>query len=149
MESPVPAAYAYKLMLFFVPTSGVKNSIVLNLVASHGASIALLVCLCIVAAWVLIFETYFRNRFVSKEKTTSRKRRISDNAKDGETDAVPHMQALSFDDDDDDDGVGRTAALSLEDVSIRGKGGKDRNSQSDTEMAGHVSSVRKQVAGAV
>jgi hypothetical protein len=36
MESPVPAAYAYKLMLFFIPSSGAKNTIVVSLLLSHG-----------------------------------------------------------------------------------------------------------------
>jgi hypothetical protein len=106
MESPVPAAYAYKLMLFFIPTSGVKNCIILNLVASHGAGIALLVCLCVVCTWVLIFDTYFRNRFVfvTKGKAAAmlrdkRREGIADPKDSDATDTEPLM-ALSFDAND-------------------------------------------------
>ena len=50
MESPVPAAYAYKLMLFFIPSSGGKNTIVVTMVTHHGPWAALVVCLCVVAS---------------------------------------------------------------------------------------------------
>jgi hypothetical protein len=77
MESPVPASYAYKLMLFFIPSScinlsiyiyiyiyisnhylsvsliGEKNNIVVSLVSSQGPFTALIVCACIVATWYL------------------------------------------------------------------------------------------------
>jgi hypothetical protein len=42
MESPVPAAYAYKLMLFFIPSSGGKNSVVSIVLARHGPWTALM-----------------------------------------------------------------------------------------------------------
>lgn len=41
MESPVPAAYAYKLMLFFIPSSGGKNSVVSIVLTRHGPWTAL------------------------------------------------------------------------------------------------------------
>lgn len=65
METPVPAAYAYKLILFFVPSSGGKNSIVISLTDQHGPWMALMICLCVVASWFLIFEKFFRHRFVN------------------------------------------------------------------------------------
>ena len=40
MESPVPAAYAYKLMLFFIPSSGGKNSAISGILAHHGSWVA-------------------------------------------------------------------------------------------------------------
>jgi len=64
MESPVPAAYAYKLMLFFIPSSGAKNTIVVSLMLSHGPWAALVVCLCVVATWIIIFDTHFKHRFL-------------------------------------------------------------------------------------
>lgn len=64
MESPVPAAYAYKLMLFFIPSSGAKNTIVVSLMLSHGPWAALSVCLCVVATWIIIFDTHFKHRFL-------------------------------------------------------------------------------------
>ena len=36
LESPVPYAYAYKLLLFFIPSSGEKHTIVVSIVESHG-----------------------------------------------------------------------------------------------------------------
>jgi len=65
MESPVPAAYAYKLMLFFIPSSGAKNTIVVSLMLSHGPWAALVVCLCVVATWIIIFDTHFKHRFLA------------------------------------------------------------------------------------
>ena len=70
MESPVPAAYAYKLMLFFVPSSGAKNTIVVSLMLSHGPWAALLVCLCVVATWIIIFDTHFKHRFLLPSATS-------------------------------------------------------------------------------
>eukprot|EP00601_Ochromonadales_sp_CCMP2298_P030629 CAMPEP_0173332564 /NCGR_PEP_ID=MMETSP1144-20121109/4420_1 /TAXON_ID=483371 /ORGANISM="non described non described, Strain CCMP2298" /LENGTH=516 /DNA_ID=CAMNT_0014277457 /DNA_START=53 /DNA_END=1600 /DNA_ORIENTATION=- len=59
MESPVPAAYAYKLILFFIPSSGAKQTIVITTLAKHGPWAAFLICLCVVATWLLIFDAYF------------------------------------------------------------------------------------------
>ena len=41
MESPVPAAYAYKLLLFFIPSSGGKNAAISGILAHHGSWVAL------------------------------------------------------------------------------------------------------------
>ena len=64
MESPVPAAYAAKLLCFFIPSSGSKNSIVVNLVKNHGPYAALFISLCVVSTWFIIFEQYFKNRYL-------------------------------------------------------------------------------------
>jgi hypothetical protein len=113
MDTPVPAAYLFKLMLFFIPSTGEKvrdqshpthyhivtitifsvhgyhhhfflplslcpdpqhdtmphvsnaqNSIVVALMEQHGQPLALLVCLFVVAAWLLIHERFFSNRCV-------------------------------------------------------------------------------------
>jgi hypothetical protein len=101
MESPVPAAYAYKLMLFFVPASGGKNSIVVLLTTSSGPLTAFVVCLCVVTTWIIIFETYFKHRFVSYkdkgaeslEMTTNRRSSVDV----GNIEKEPLLYALSFD----------------------------------------------------
>eukprot|EP01035_Chromulina_nebulosa_P018906 gene18906-24709_t len=49
MESPVLSAYAYKLMIFFIPASGGKNAIVLSTVTKHGPYFTLLICICVMA----------------------------------------------------------------------------------------------------
>ena len=36
MITPVPAAYAYKLMILFIPSTGSKNTIVVTLIDSQG-----------------------------------------------------------------------------------------------------------------
>ncbi|RYG69367.1 hypothetical protein EON64_02865 [archaeon] len=61
MESPVPAAFAAKLMLFFIPTSGAKTAIVEGLVRKGGIGITLTVCTLVVVVWVVIGLTYFRH----------------------------------------------------------------------------------------
>lgn len=42
MESPVPAAYAYKLMLFFIPSTGGKNAAISIILSRHGSWVALI-----------------------------------------------------------------------------------------------------------
>eukprot|EP01041_Mallomonas_annulata_P000361 gene361-661_t len=70
LETPAPIAYAYKLMIFFIPSSGGKNNIVVSIVDSHGVWIALIVCLCVVTAWLIIFEKHFKHRFVNQRSRT-------------------------------------------------------------------------------
>ena len=67
MSTPVPAAYLCKLMLLIFPSSGGKNTIVVSLVASHGLYVALIVCICVVVAWAVIFKRFFKMRFVKDE----------------------------------------------------------------------------------
>lgn len=69
MESPVPAAYAYKLMLFFIPSSGGKNTIIVSIISAHGPLAALIVSVLVVATWIIIFDTYFKHRFLLKDKS--------------------------------------------------------------------------------
>lgn len=64
LESPVPYAYVFKLLLFFIPSSGEKNTIVVSIVESHGSIMALVVCINIAAIWLIICEKYFSNRFI-------------------------------------------------------------------------------------
>lgn len=66
MITPVPAAYAYKMMILFIPSTGSKNTIVVTLIASQGEYVALLVCLLVVSSWYLIFLRFFQHRFVSR-----------------------------------------------------------------------------------
>eukprot|EP01031_Cornospumella_fuschlensis_P024600 gene24600-29719_t len=61
MESPVPAAFAAKLMLFFIPTSGAKTAIVDGLVRGGGIGVTLVVCSLVVVVWVVIGLSYFRH----------------------------------------------------------------------------------------
>jgi len=60
LNSPVPAAFAAKLLLFFIPSSAAKNKIVGKFLQKHGIWITLAICTCIVAAWYLIIFTSFR-----------------------------------------------------------------------------------------
>jgi hypothetical protein len=64
MESPVPAAYAAKLMLFFVPTSGAKANIVYTITSLRGPAAALLVCVLVLLTWAFVFRTHFQMRFL-------------------------------------------------------------------------------------
>ena len=75
METPVPAAYAYKLMLFFIPSSGGKNTVVVTLVDSYGPWLALLICMLVVTAWIMIFWKFFKHRFVHEDRDRDRQRK--------------------------------------------------------------------------
>ena len=61
LNSPVPAAFAAKLLLFFIPSSAAKNKIVGKFLQKHGIWITLAICSCIVAAWYLIIFSSFRS----------------------------------------------------------------------------------------
>jgi ESS family glutamate:Na+ symporter len=105
MESPVPAAYAYKLMLFFIPSPGVKNSIIVSIVSIHGPGWAFVICLCIVVAWYLIYDTHFRERFVPAVRKKSKSSLI--NSRHSSVDHSvddPLINVLSFDHHDVDGG---------------------------------------------
>lgn len=66
--TPVPVAYAYKLMLFIIPSTAVKNSIIIKLVDDYGLLVAIFVAWLVVATWYLIFQSYFKHRFVNSSK---------------------------------------------------------------------------------
>jgi len=93
MESPVPLAYAYKLLLFFIPSTGAKQTIIAHVMESHSPWLAFLICLCVMFTWLFIFDTYFRNRYVDIKKASSK------------------TTLLSSDDDADDSQDGATARL--------------------------------------
>ena len=67
MDTPVPAAFAYKLMFIFLPTSAGKNSIVFSLVSTVGLAWSFVLCLAIMAGWYFIFNRYFKPRFIQKK----------------------------------------------------------------------------------
>ena len=126
MESPVPTAYAYKLMMFFIPSSYEKNNIVVTLLGTKGPWIALLVCLCICASWLIIFDAFFKDRYVAQsggKKSSSRGIFTSTPTAGGDAAATKRLQSsdcsaakLSFDtsepdgDDDRDDPLGESEA---------------------------------------
>lgn len=72
MESPVPLAYAYKLLLFFIPSTGTKQTIIAHVMESHSPWLAFLICLCVMFTWLFIFDTYFRSRYVEIKKASSK-----------------------------------------------------------------------------
>mmetsp|Transcript_37893 Transcript_37893/g.38579 ORF Transcript_37893/g.38579 Transcript_37893/m.38579 type:complete len:787 (-) Transcript_37893:26-2386(-) len=105
LETPAPIAYAYKLMIFFIPSSGGKNNIVVSIVDVHGIWVALLVCLCVVTAWLIIFDKHFKHRFVKHNRRHRARER--DNGKDSssENEHSPDEEVdglLSFDSEDED-----------------------------------------------
>ncbi|CAM9608282.1 unnamed protein product [Heterosigma akashiwo] len=85
LATPVPLAFAYKMMIFFVPGSGGKNAIVIGLIDTVGPLWSLGLSVVVIVCWLLIFQTYFRklmpNHHSKKEKkddprrTTSPRRR--------------------------------------------------------------------------
>ena len=57
--SPVPAAFAAKLMLFFIPSSAAKNKIVFKFIHSYGLFLALVTCTLVLITWWVIFTRSF------------------------------------------------------------------------------------------
>lgn len=63
--TPIATVYAYKLLLFFIPSSGEKNNIVVLLLQRSGPLLAFLVCVSVCATWLLIFHNYYQDRFLN------------------------------------------------------------------------------------
>jgi Na+/glutamate symporter len=70
MSTPVPVAYICKLAMFVVPSSGGKNTIVISLVDRHGPVVALVICVCVVGAWAMIFDQYLKSRYITGNPRT-------------------------------------------------------------------------------
>eukprot|EP00904_Undaria_pinnatifida_P004987 jgi/Undpi1/1618/HiC_scaffold_11.g05008.m1 len=81
LQTPVPLAYAYKTMMFFVPASGGKNAIVVAMVDVMGVWEAFLVCLLVCVAWLWVFDWHFKARMphnqqmVEDERTKKKQQR--------------------------------------------------------------------------
>ncbi|CAM9932955.1 unnamed protein product [Pylaiella littoralis] len=78
LQTPVPLAYVYKTMMFFVPASGSKNAIVVAMVDVMGVWEAFLVCLVVCAAWLWVFDWHFKAKMPhnqqKKEEQRSKKK---------------------------------------------------------------------------
>jgi hypothetical protein len=77
--SPVPVAFAYKLMLIFIPGASVKNTILIQLVERfEGPFIALIVSILVTLSWYLIFRDSLKNLFVPDDDDDTRNRKKLD-----------------------------------------------------------------------
>lgn len=118
MESPVPAAYAYKLMMFFIPSSGMKNTIVVSVVATRGPWLALVICACVVMTWYIIFDTHFKHRFVLGRKGAGggggKKSRSRSGDMDESSSGGVAMMSLTTPTEDSDETTGLVHALSYD-----------------------------------
>ena len=125
MVTPVPAAYAYKLMLFFIPSSGGKNSIIISLVDLYGPWLALIVGICVVAAWMLIFEKFFRHRFVraygSSDGLSSS---LLNTGEVGDDEIGERRRRKSSKGDVDDEEHGHDGSYDMEDASLLSDSGR-------------------------
>mmetsp|Transcript_12151 Transcript_12151/g.15916 ORF Transcript_12151/g.15916 Transcript_12151/m.15916 type:complete len:777 (-) Transcript_12151:381-2711(-) len=78
--TPVPLAFAYKMMIFFVPGSGGKNAIVIGLIDTVGPTWSMGLSLVVILCWLIIFQTYFRklmpNHHSKKEKKSQKAARL-------------------------------------------------------------------------
>ncbi|CAN0249544.1 unnamed protein product, partial [Scytosiphon promiscuus] len=74
LQTPVPLAYAYKTMMFFVPASGSKNAIVVAMVDVMGVWEAFLVCLGVCAAWLWVFDWHFKARMPHNQQMKEEER---------------------------------------------------------------------------
>jgi hypothetical protein len=78
MSSPVPAAYAFKLMLFFIPSTHTKLTILTKILSAHsqsrlgGLPLAILICACILLGWYTIYEGQFKDRYVANSLSNSK-----------------------------------------------------------------------------
>jgi TLD len=89
-------------MLFFIPSSGGKNKIVTTLICQRGPFWALVVCVCIVSVWIIIFDSSFKHRFVMNKLRTSNSDGFLDREKSSDNLAGLNasealLSALSFD----------------------------------------------------
>ena len=76
MSTPVPVAYICKLAMFIVPSSGGKNTIVISLVDRHGPVFTLVICVCVVGAWAMIFDQYLKSRYVTGNVNSSAQQQV-------------------------------------------------------------------------
>ncbi|CAM9401537.1 unnamed protein product, partial [Hapterophycus canaliculatus] len=74
LQTPVPLAYAYKTMMFFVPASGSKNAIVVAMVDVMGVWEAFLVCLGVCVAWLWVFDWHFKARMPHNQQMKEEER---------------------------------------------------------------------------
>eukprot|EP00903_Cladosiphon_okamuranus_P021043 g19335.t1 len=74
LQTPVPLAYAYKTMMFFVPASGSKNAIVVAMVDVMGVWEAFLVCLLVCGAWLWVFDWHFKARMPHNQQMKEEER---------------------------------------------------------------------------
>ncbi|CAN0511866.1 unnamed protein product, partial [Ectocarpus sp. 12 AP-2014] len=74
LQTPVPLAYAYKTMMFFVPASGSKNAIVIAMVDVMGVWEAFVVCLGVCAAWLWVFDWHFKPRMPHNQQMREEER---------------------------------------------------------------------------
>ncbi|CAM9766136.1 unnamed protein product, partial [Ectocarpus fasciculatus] len=74
LQTPVPLAYAYKTMMFFVPASGSKNAIVVAMVDVMGVWQAFVVCLGVCGAWLWVFDWHFKPRMPHNQQMREEER---------------------------------------------------------------------------
>lgn len=91
LATPVPLAYAYKMMLFFVPASGGKNSLVVAAIDKLGSVGAFFLCGLMLSFWLWVFESRVKKRMPQHQTgrvgRTGRKKERSDSS----ADAVPFL----------------------------------------------------------
>ncbi len=66
-DTPIVTAYAFKLMLFFIPSSREKNHIVICLLDNYHPILAITICGLIVYVWYCIYESYFKTSYIKGE----------------------------------------------------------------------------------
>jgi hypothetical protein len=74
LRTPVPLAYAYKLLLSIIPGTESKNMIVISLLAAHGEWWTSGFCILVVATWLYIFDRFFREKVTAATNSPLRKR---------------------------------------------------------------------------
>eukprot|EP00605_Chrysophyceae_sp_TOSAG23-4_P000184 GSChrysophyteH1.ASY1.ANO1.218.1 assembled CDS len=85
LQSPVPAAFGAKLLLFFIPSSAAKNKIIQRFLEIHGLYPTVLVCVCVVCAWFGIFKSHFNYNSNASGRVGAGAMRPNDPNDDGST----------------------------------------------------------------
>ncbi|CAM9266743.1 unnamed protein product, partial [Phaeothamnion confervicola] len=98
LETPVPLAMAYKMMIFFVPASGGKNAIIIAMVETLGLWEAVALCAAVVTFWLYIFEVHIKQRMPQHQRHAA-------GTADGAAKRGKGGSGAGAGDDDDDDGA--------------------------------------------
>ncbi|KAG5189650.1 hypothetical protein JKP88DRAFT_347634 [Tribonema minus] len=124
LRTPVPLAYAYKTMLFFVPDSGGKNALAVAATDALGVRGALAVCAAGLAFWAWVFRAKVLPRMPHFQLRERRRKRQAQRDRDARSSLGGGGGGGGLSSGDDDNGESELVRLtSSADVAIDGGGG--------------------------
>ena len=97
LQSPVPAAFGAKLLLFFVPSSAAKNKIVTKFLEDFGLPVTFAICSSVLCTWYLIFKSQFNynssTNNINNVNESSDGSKFSDGLQNENLDTMPLLSA--------------------------------------------------------